>query len=186
MAGDRVYVPGEQRSSPGGTYWLELTVETHPRRALAERMRATARQRYRRVLHPDRVGTLMADDGLPWRYHTGGSVAPGIRRPRVHATAAAQEMVLEESIVTDYALVMRPSSTGRPLGSRRRHSISTRPRRCQGASPWSRPNASSGRTCIPTRSICPASSCGAWSRRPRNGPRTRRSRSAPSAPGADR
>lgn len=53
---------------------------------------------------PTGVGTLVADGGLPWRYHPDGSVALASPAKEVR-TFHGVEMVLEESIVTDVALV---------------------------------------------------------------------------------
>jgi acyl CoA:acetate/3-ketoacid CoA transferase len=53
---------------------------------------------------PTGVGTLVADGGLPWRYHPDGSVALA-SPPKEVRTFGGRQMLLEESIVTDYALV---------------------------------------------------------------------------------
>ncbi len=50
------------------------------------------------------MGTLVAEGGLPWRYRSDGSVALASPAKEVR-TFGDKEMVLEESIVTDYALV---------------------------------------------------------------------------------
>jgi 3-oxoacid CoA-transferase subunit A len=50
------------------------------------------------------VGTLVADGGLPWRYGPDGSVAVA-SPPKEVRTFHGRPMVLEESIVTDFALV---------------------------------------------------------------------------------
>jgi 3-oxoacid CoA-transferase subunit A len=53
---------------------------------------------------PTGVGTLVAEGGLPWRYHPDGTVAVA-SPPKEVRTFHGREMVLEESIVTDVALV---------------------------------------------------------------------------------
>ena len=53
---------------------------------------------------PTGVGTMVADGGLPWRYHPDGSIALA-SPPKEVRTFDGREMLLEESIVTDYALV---------------------------------------------------------------------------------
>ena len=47
---------------------------------------------------------MVADGGLPWRYHPDGTVAIASPPKEVRAFQH-REMVLEESIVTDFALV---------------------------------------------------------------------------------
>ncbi|MHA3023150.1 CoA transferase subunit A [Mycobacterium sp. BMJ-28] len=81
----------------------ELTVELTPQGTLAERMRAGG-SGIGAFFTPTGVGTLVAEGGLPWRYHTDGSVALASPAKEVR-TFGGKEMVLEESIVTDYALV---------------------------------------------------------------------------------
>lgn len=81
----------------------ELTVELTPQGTLAERMRAGG-SGIGAFFTPTGVGTLVADGGLPWRYHADGSVALASPAKEVR-TFGGKEMVLEESIVTDYALV---------------------------------------------------------------------------------
>ena len=53
---------------------------------------------------PTGVGTMVAEGGLPWRYHPDGTVALA-SAPKEVRTFHGTEMVLEESIVTDVALV---------------------------------------------------------------------------------
>jgi 3-oxoacid CoA-transferase subunit A len=53
---------------------------------------------------PTGVGTLVAEGGLPWRYHPDGSVALALP-PKEVRTFGGLEMVPEESIVTDYVLI---------------------------------------------------------------------------------
>jgi 3-oxoacid CoA-transferase subunit A len=81
----------------------ELTVELTPQGTLAERLRAGG-SGIGAFFTPTGVGTLVAEGGLPWRYHLDGSVALASPAKEVR-TFHGQEMVLEESIVTDYALV---------------------------------------------------------------------------------
>ncbi|QTI68439.1 CoA transferase subunit A [Gordonia sp. L191] len=81
----------------------EVTVELTPQGTLAERMRAGG-SGIGAFFTPTGVGTLVADGGLPWRYNSDGSVALASPAKEVR-TFNGQEMVLEESIVTDYALV---------------------------------------------------------------------------------
>jgi len=81
----------------------ELTVELTPQGTLAERLRAGG-SGIGAFFTPTGVGTLVADGGLPWRYHPDGSVALA-SAPKEVRTFGGREMLLEESIVTDYALV---------------------------------------------------------------------------------
>jgi 3-oxoacid CoA-transferase subunit A len=81
----------------------ELTVELTPQGTLAERMRAGGAG-IGAFYTPTGVGTLVADGGLPWRYHPDGTVAMVSPAKEVR-TFRGKEMVLEESIVTDVALV---------------------------------------------------------------------------------
>lgn len=81
----------------------ELTVELTPQGTLAERLRAGG-SGIGAFFTPTGVGTLVAEGGLPWRYRSDGSVALASPAKEVRAFGD-KEMVLEESIVTDYALV---------------------------------------------------------------------------------
>ena len=81
----------------------ELTVELTPQGTLAERMRAGGAG-IGAFFTPTGVGTMVAEGGLPWRYHPDGTVALA-SRPKEVRTFHSTEMVLEESIVTDVALV---------------------------------------------------------------------------------
>jgi len=81
----------------------ELTVELTPQGTLAERLRAGGAG-IGAFYTPTGVGTLVAEGGLPWRYHPDGSVAL-TSPPKEVRTFAGREMVLEEAIVTDAALV---------------------------------------------------------------------------------
>lgn len=81
----------------------ELTVELTPQGTLAERMRAGGAG-LGAFFTPTGVGTPVADGGLPWRYEPGGGVALA-SPPKEVRVFHGREMVLEESIVTDVALV---------------------------------------------------------------------------------
>jgi 3-oxoacid CoA-transferase subunit A len=81
----------------------ELTVELTPQGTLAERLRAGGAG-VGAFFTPTGVGTLVADGGLPWRYHEDGTVALE-SSPKEVRTFQGREMVLEEAIVTDVALV---------------------------------------------------------------------------------
>ncbi len=81
----------------------ELTVELTPQGTLAERLRAGGAG-LGAFYTPTGVGTLVAEGGLPWRYHPDGRVALA-SPPKDVRTFHGREMVLEEAIVTDVALV---------------------------------------------------------------------------------
>ncbi len=81
----------------------ELTVELTPQGTLAERMRAGGAG-IGAFFTPTGVGTMVAEGGLPWRYDPDGTVALASAPKEVRAFHGT-EMVLEESIVTDVALV---------------------------------------------------------------------------------
>lgn len=81
----------------------ELHVELTPQGTLAERLRAGGAG-IGAFFTPTGVGTMVAEGGLPWRYHPDGSVALS-SSPKKVSTFHGREMVLEESIVTDVALV---------------------------------------------------------------------------------
>jgi 3-oxoacid CoA-transferase subunit A len=81
----------------------ELTVELTPQGTLAERLRAGG-SGIGAFFTPTGVGTLVAEGGLPWRHHPDGSVALVSPRKEVRMFSGRQ-MVLEEAIATDYALV---------------------------------------------------------------------------------
>lgn len=81
----------------------EVTVELTPQGTLAERLRSGG-SGIGAFFTPTGVGTLVADGGLPWRYHPDGSIALASPSKEVREFGG-QPMVLEESIVTDYALV---------------------------------------------------------------------------------
>jgi 3-oxoacid CoA-transferase subunit A len=81
----------------------ELTVELTPQGTLAERLRAGG-SGIGAFYTPTGVGTAVAEGGLPWRYAPDGSVALASPAKEVR-TFGGREMVLEEGIVTDVALV---------------------------------------------------------------------------------
>ncbi len=81
----------------------ELTVELTPQGTLAERLRAGG-SGVGAFYTPTGVGTLVAEGGLPWRYDAEGNVTVE-SPPKEVRTFHGKEMVLEESIVTDVALV---------------------------------------------------------------------------------
>ncbi|MCR3750782.1 CoA transferase subunit A [Lentzea californiensis] len=81
----------------------ELTVELTPQGTLAERLRAGG-SGIGAFYTPTGVGTLVSEGGLPWRYHPDGTVALASPPKEVRAFHG-KEMALEESIVTDVALV---------------------------------------------------------------------------------
>ncbi|ADP83673.1 CoA transferase subunit A [Pseudofrankia inefficax] len=81
----------------------ELEVELTPQGTLAERLRAGGAG-IGAFFTPTGVGTQVADGGLPWRYHPDGSVAVASPAKEVRVVGG-REQVLEEAIVTDFALV---------------------------------------------------------------------------------
>lgn len=81
----------------------ELTVELTPQGTLAERMRAGG-SGIGAFFTPTGVGTLVSDGGLPWRYDPDGGIALA-SPPKEVRTFAGKQMVLEEAITTDFALV---------------------------------------------------------------------------------
>ncbi|HYJ67599.1 MAG TPA: CoA transferase subunit A [Nocardioidaceae bacterium] len=81
----------------------EVQVELTPQGTLAERLRAGGAG-VGGFYTPTGVGTLVAEGGSPWRYAADGSIAVASPAKEVRSFHG-REMVLEESIVTDYALV---------------------------------------------------------------------------------
>lgn len=81
----------------------ELHVELTPQGTLAERLRAGGAG-VGAFYTPTGVGTMVATGGLPWRYDVDGSIAVASPAKETR-TFHGREMVLEESIVTDYALI---------------------------------------------------------------------------------
>jgi 3-oxoacid CoA-transferase subunit A len=85
----------------------ELHVELTPQGTLAERLRAGGAG-IAAFFTPTGVGTLVADGGLPWRYDGSGDVAVASPPKEVREFVVQGERrpyVLEEGIVTDFALV---------------------------------------------------------------------------------
>jgi 3-oxoacid CoA-transferase subunit A len=81
----------------------ELEVELCPQGTLAERLRAGGCG-IPAFFTPAGVGSQIADGGLPWRYAPGGSVAIA-SPPKETREFGGVTHVLEEAIVTDFALV---------------------------------------------------------------------------------
>jgi 3-oxoacid CoA-transferase subunit A len=86
----------------------EVEVELVPQGTLAERMRAGG-VGIPGFFTPAGVGTLVADGGLPWRYDDDGNVVvaspPKEQREFDIDGSGPRTYVLEEAIVTDFALV---------------------------------------------------------------------------------
>jgi len=81
----------------------ELELELTPQGTLAERLRAGG-SGIPAFFTPAGVGTMVADGGLPWRYGPDGAVAVA-SPPKETRVFNGQRYVLEEGIVTDFALV---------------------------------------------------------------------------------
>lgn len=81
----------------------ELHVELTPQGTLAERLRAGG-SGIGAFYTPTGVGTQVAEGGLPWRYRPDGTVAEHSPAKEVRVFAG-REMVLEEGITADVALV---------------------------------------------------------------------------------
>lgn len=85
----------------------ELEVELTPQGTLAEKMRAGGAG-IPAFYTASGVGTAVAEGGLPWRYGADGSVlveSPQKETRTFDALGSEHEYVLEEAIVTDFALV---------------------------------------------------------------------------------
>jgi len=82
-----------------GVIELELT----PQGTLAERLRAGGAG-IPAFYTPTGVGTPIADGGMPWRYHSDGTIAVSSPAKGVREFGG-RTYVLEEAITTDYALV---------------------------------------------------------------------------------
>jgi 3-oxoacid CoA-transferase subunit A len=85
----------------------ELEVELTPQGTLAERLRAGG-SGIPAFFTASGVGTMVAEGGLPWRYGPDGEVvlsSPPKETRMLSALGFEREYVLEEAIVTDYALV---------------------------------------------------------------------------------
>ncbi|MEU4312196.1 CoA transferase subunit A [Nocardia sp. NPDC024068] len=81
----------------------ELEVELIPQGTLAERLRAGGAG-IPAFYTPAGVGTPISEGGLPWRYAPDGSVALA-SPPKEVRVFGGRRYVLEEGIVTDFALV---------------------------------------------------------------------------------
>jgi 3-oxoacid CoA-transferase subunit A len=98
---------GENREFARRYLGGELEVELTPQGSLAERMRAGGAG-IPAFYTPAGVGTMVAEGGLPWRYNPDGTVAvqSPAKETRIFRSLGAElEYVLEEAIVTDFALV---------------------------------------------------------------------------------
>jgi len=85
----------------------DLEVELTPQGTLAERMRAGGAG-IPAFFTASGVGTMVAEGGLPWRYAPDGSVlveSPPKETRTFGSLGEEHEYVLEEAIVTDFALV---------------------------------------------------------------------------------
>ncbi len=85
----------------------ELEVELTPQGSLAERMRAGGAG-IPAFYTPSGVGTMVSEGGLPWRYSATGEVlvkSPKKETRTFGSLGDEREYVLEEAIVTDFALV---------------------------------------------------------------------------------
>ncbi len=85
----------------------ELEVELTPQGTLAERLRAGG-VGIPAFFTATGVGTQVAEGGLPWRYDGSGGVAlasPAKPTRSFTVRGATRDFVLEEAIVTDFALV---------------------------------------------------------------------------------
>jgi 3-oxoacid CoA-transferase subunit A len=85
----------------------EIEVELTPQGSLAERMRAGGAG-IPAFYTPSGVGTMVSEGGLPWRYSSTGEVlvkSPKKETRTFGAPGDEREYVLEEAIVTDFALV---------------------------------------------------------------------------------
>lgn len=85
----------------------ELQVELTPQGTLAERLRAGGAG-VAAFYTPTGIGTAVAEGGLPWRYDVQGEVVMASPPKEVREFGLGgqrREYVLEEGIVTDYALV---------------------------------------------------------------------------------
>jgi len=81
----------------------ELELELTPQGTLAERLRAGGAG-IPAFFTPAGVGTLVADGGLPWRYHADGTVAV-TSPPKEIREFDGVRYVLERALTPDFALV---------------------------------------------------------------------------------
>jgi 3-oxoacid CoA-transferase subunit A len=91
----------------------ELEVELIPQGTLAERLRAGGCG-IPAFYTPGGAGTLVADGGLPWRFAPDGSVTVS-SPPKEIRRFGDREYLLEEAIVTDFAMVR--ATRGDPEGN---------------------------------------------------------------------
>lgn len=85
----------------------DIEVELTPQGSLAERMRAGGAG-IPAFYTPSGVGTMVSEGGLPWRYSPTGEVlvkSPKKETRTFGGPGEEREYVLEEAIVTDFALV---------------------------------------------------------------------------------
>ena len=86
----------------------EIEVELTPQGTLAERLRAGG-SGIPAFFTASGVGTMVAEGGLPWRYGPDGSVVVSSPSKETRSFSSLRggdkDYVLEEAIVTDYALV---------------------------------------------------------------------------------
>jgi 3-oxoacid CoA-transferase subunit A len=85
----------------------DIEVELTPQGSLAERMRAGGAG-IPAFYTPSGVGTMVSEGGLPWRYSPTGEVlvkSPKKETRMFSSLGEETEYVLEEAIVTDFALV---------------------------------------------------------------------------------
>lgn len=98
---------GENRDFARRYLGGELEVELTPQGTLAERLRAGG-SGIPAFFTASGVGTMVSDGGLPWRYGPSGEVAvhsPPKETRLLSSLGKEREYVLEEAIVTDYALI---------------------------------------------------------------------------------
>ena len=91
----------------------ELEVELTPQGTLAERLRAGGTG-IPAFYTPAGVGTPVGDGGLPWRYHSDGSVAVA-SPPKEVREIQGRRYLLETAITADFALVH--AATGDTAGN---------------------------------------------------------------------
>jgi 3-oxoacid CoA-transferase subunit A len=94
---------GEHRELERRFLTGELEVDLVPQGSLAERLRAGG-SGIPAFYTPAGVGTLVADGGLPVRYHADGTVAR-VSAPKEVRRFGDRAYVLEEAIVVDFGLV---------------------------------------------------------------------------------
>jgi len=99
---------GENKEFARQYLYGELEVELTPQGTLAERLRAGG-SGIPAFFTATGVGTQIADGGLPWKYDTDGNVEIASPRKEIRTFATPdgrqQDFVMEQAIVTDFALV---------------------------------------------------------------------------------